>query len=262
MGLGVSPFDGVSAWAVAGLASIYFLAFFIRGIIGFGSSMPAVLASAWLLPPHDAVLIALLASGFAQIQLLPQGFRDADWKIGRPMIAGMILSVAVGVAIFAALRAEWLTVVMGACLFVAVLADMARVMDRLAGRVARDGFALAFSLSAVAGLLAGVAGAGGNYFLSFYLRWVAPSPPVFRATNIVLSGTMTLWRVAVTAVAGLITLTLVVEAALVMPAVYAGGWAGRRFAGRLSAARYFHFLRIVLLLAAAGLIGKGVTALT
>ena len=256
----IVPFHDVSPFAVAGLVLVYFLSFLIRGLIGFGSAMPAVLGSAWILPPHDAVLIALLTSVFAQAQLLPQGFRDTDWKITKPLLLGMVVSVVLGVLIFARLPAGPLTVVLGGCLAVAVLADMARLIDRLAGRLPLDHFSVAFTLAALAGLIAGLAGAGANYLLSFYVRWAAPRPLVFRATNIVVSGVMSLWRAVVTLSVGLITVKLVLEAALVMPAAYAGGWAGRRLMGRLGDRRYFLSFQVLLLLAALGLIWKGLGA--
>ena len=158
------PFGEIDGLAVAALVAVYFMAFFIRGIIGFGSAMPAVLGSAWILPPHDAVLIALLTSVFAQVQLLPQGFRDANWKITKPLIAGTILSVAIGVWIFASLKAAWLTIVLGLILSIAVLIDMARLTQRMAAVLQLDRFSVAFSLASIAGLMAGIAGAGSNYF--------------------------------------------------------------------------------------------------
>lgn len=258
---GIDPFQDMPGLAVAALVLVYFLSFFIRGTIGFGSAMPAVLGSAWVLPPHDAILIALLTSVFAQVQLLPQGFQDANWRITKPMIAGIVLSTIVGVWIFASLDSAWLTIVLGAVLCLAVLTDMAKLAERAAGRFRLDGVPVAFSIASVAGLVAGIAGAGANYMISFYVRWAAPTPRAFRATNIVLSGVMGLWRAAVTLAAGLITLKLVIESALIMPAVFAGGWAGRKLAGRLSAERYFRLFRLLLLLAAAALIWKGIAAL-
>ena len=67
------PFANLDGLSIAVVLAIYFLAYFIRGVLGFGSAMPAVLGSAWILPPHDAILLALLTSVFAQVQLLPQG---------------------------------------------------------------------------------------------------------------------------------------------------------------------------------------------
>lgn len=261
MSLDFIPFEEIGGLAVAALVVVYFMAFFIRGVIGFGSAMPAILGSAWILPPHEAVLIALLTSVFAQVQLLPQGFRDANWKITKPLIAGTILSVAVGVWIFASLKSAWLTIVLGLILSAAVLIDMTRLTQRMASVLQLDRFSVAFSLASIAGLMAGVAGAGANYFLSVYIRWAAPEPRAFRATNIVTSGAMTLWRALVILFAGLLSIKLAVESLLIMPAVYAGAWAGRKTSERMSAERYFGLFRWVLLAAAVALIWKGVTAL-
>lgn len=255
------PFANLNGFSIAMVFAIYFFAFFIRGILGFGSAMPAILGSAWILPPHDAVLLALLTSVFAQVQLMPQGFRDANWKIAKPILAGMIVSTIIGVWIFVSLSTAWLTIVLGLVLSVAVLADMARFAERMASKLQLDGVVFAFSLATLAGLISGIAGAGSNYFLSFYIRWAAPTPRVFRATNIVISGFMNFWRALVTLVAALITIKLTVEAALLMPAVYAGVWGGRKLTGRLSPERYFGVFRCLLLMAAAALIWKGKSAL-
>jgi uncharacterized membrane protein YfcA len=255
------PYSDVPTYSIVAIVVIYFLSFFIRGTLGFGSAMPAVLGGVWFLPPHDAVLIALLTSVFAQVQLLPQGFREANWRIAKPMIAGMLVSVAVGVWIFASLKAAWLTIVLGVCMSIAVLIDIGGLTERASRHVRLDRMSIAFGLAAVAGLIAGVAGAGSNYFMSFYLRWASPKPSMFRATNIILSGVMVIWRCIVTLFAGLITIKLVVESALVMPAVFAGNWAGRQVAMRLSTRRYFGFFRLLLLAASVALIWKGIVAL-
>lgn len=253
-----SHLDGISIFFVF---AIYFFAFFIRGILGFGSAMPAILGSAWFLPPHDTVLLALLTSVFAQAQLLPQGFRNANWTIAKPVLAGTLVSTIIGVWIFLSLSTPWLTIVLGVVLSIAVLTDMARLAERLASKLRLDGAVFAFSLATLAGLISGVAGAGSNYFLSFYIRWAAPTPLEFRATNIVISGFMNLWRALITLVASLITIKLTVEALLLMPAVYAGVWGGRLLTGRLSAGRYFGLFRWLLLLAAVALIWRGLAAL-
>jgi len=255
------PFLDVPPYAIAAIVVIYFLSFFIRGTLGFGSAMPAVLGGVWFLPPHDAVLIALLTSVFAQVQLLPQGFREANWRIAKPMIAGMLVSVVIGVWIFASLKAATLTILLGVFMSFAVLFDISGLAERMSRHVRLDRMSIAFGLAACAGLIAGVAGAGSNYFMSFYLRWASPKPSAFRATNIILSGFMVLWRCVITLIAGLITVKLVIESALVMPAVFAGNWAGRYVAMRLSTQRYFGFFRALLLSASIALIWKGIANL-
>jgi uncharacterized membrane protein YfcA len=258
---GLIPFSDISGYAVAGICVVYFFAYFIRGTLGFGSAMPAVVGGAWVLPPHDAVLLALLTALFAQVQLLPQGVREANWRVAKPMIAGMAISVVAGVWIFANLKAESLTIVLGIALSLAVLVDVGGIAERASRHTRLDRASIAFGLSAAAGLLAAVAGAGANYFLSFYLRWAAPNPHVFRATNIVLSGAMVLWRSAVTLVMGLLTLKLLIESIVLMPVVYAGGWAGHYVSKRVPTKQFFGIFRVLLLAASVALIWKGVAAL-
>jgi len=52
---------------------------FIRGAFGFGLNMPIVILTTFLLGPHHAVLLALLTTVVAQINLLPSAMKDADW---------------------------------------------------------------------------------------------------------------------------------------------------------------------------------------
>ena len=91
----ISLFEGLSAPAIAAVALVYFVAFSIRGVIGFGSAMPAVLFSSWILDPHHGVLSAPTTgrrrAGSAH------GIRHGDWQVARPlMIARLPSSSASG----------------------------------------------------------------------------------------------------------------------------------------------------------------------
>lgn len=258
---GIVPFAEMTGAAIAALVAIYFLAYFIRGMLGFGSATPAVLFGAWLLPPHDAILLALVTSVYAQVQLLPQGFRHGDLAIVKPLIAGSVVSIVIGVWIFATLKAAWLTIVLGLLLGVSVAGEMTGVAERLTGRLDLRRFSVPFALATFGGLMGAIAGAGGVYFLSVYLRWAAPRPVVFRATNILFSAFTGLWRGAVALAGGLISSALAIEAALLMPVILLGGWSGGKLSARLTAKRYFRVYRMLLLAAAVSLIWKGLGAL-
>ena len=47
------PFGDLSGYAIAGIFVVYFFAYFIRGTLGFGSAMPAVLGGVWVLNNLD-----------------------------------------------------------------------------------------------------------------------------------------------------------------------------------------------------------------
>ena len=68
----IAPFEGVPAWAIACVIASYFFGFFVRGAFGFGSNMPIVLLTTWLLGPHHAILLTAVAALAAQLHLLPQ----------------------------------------------------------------------------------------------------------------------------------------------------------------------------------------------
>jgi uncharacterized membrane protein YfcA len=100
---GISLFQGLSAQAIAAVALIYFVPFSIRGVIGFGSGMPAVLFSSWILDPHHAVLLALTTGAAAQAQLMPAGIRHGDWQVARPLMIVVAFAIVFGIWIFGAL---------------------------------------------------------------------------------------------------------------------------------------------------------------
>ena len=91
----ITPFADVPSWAIACVIASYFFGFFVRGAFGFGSNMPIVLLTTWLLGPHHAILLTALAAAAAQIHLLPQGIATADWRVSRQLIAGMVRKAAI-----------------------------------------------------------------------------------------------------------------------------------------------------------------------
>ena len=258
---GVTPFDSVSVTGLTALVLLYVCSFLLRGVIGFGSATPAILGGVWIVPPHDAVILATLASLAAQIVLLPRGIRTCDRKILPPMLLGATLSIVFGIWIFATLNAQWLTIAIGAILVFAVLAERFRLTERVIdGRNLRN-FKIPFCLTSFTGILSGISGVGANLLLSVYVRWAAPDPTTFRGTNMAYSGFAIVWRVAVLALGSLLSLQLIVESALLVPAVLLGAFLGLKIGDKIDGERYFHIIQIVLVLAAISLFWKGFAAL-
>lgn len=75
----ISLFEGLSAPAIAAVALVYFVAFSIRGVIGFGSAMPAVPFSSWILDPHHGVPLAPTTGAAAQVQLMASATATGRW---------------------------------------------------------------------------------------------------------------------------------------------------------------------------------------
>jgi uncharacterized membrane protein YfcA len=259
---GVTPFDSVSTGGLTALVLLYVFAYLLRGVIGFGSATPAVLGCVWIVPPHDAVILAILTSLAAQIVLLPRGIRTCDRKILPPMLLGAALAIVFGTWIFATLNAQWLTIVIGAILVFAVFAERFKLTERvIEGRDLRN-FKIPFCLTSFTGILSGISGVGANLLLSVYVRWAAPNPVTFRGTNMAYSGFAIVWRVIVLALGSLLSLKLIIESIILVPAVLLGAFLGLKLGDKIEGERYFHIIQIVLVVAAVALFWKGFAALT
>ena len=254
---GITPFENASVLAALALCAIYFVAFALHGLIGFGSSTPAIIGGAWLLPPHDAVLFAVLASLYAQAQFLPKGFKSCDRRIIGPMIAGVVLSMALGIWMFAHLKAEWLTLVIGATLILAVLAEKLHIAERILARVDLHNFFMPFTVTAITGIFAGVAGVGTIFLVAIYVRWATPDLNIFRSTQLVFSGFSGIWRALIVITAGLISTQLFVDSLVLIPMIYLGAWAGLKIGDIIDAKRFSTIIEMVLVLAAVSLVWKG-----
>ena len=104
------PFADQSPFAIVVIVASGFAGFFIRGAFGFGSNLPFILVTTWVLGPHHAVVLSVVMAVFAQLHLAPQGVHSADWAVAWPTIVGLLLGACIGVGIFAALAPDWLTV--------------------------------------------------------------------------------------------------------------------------------------------------------
>ena len=256
-----SPFVGIPIWAIICVFLAHFLGFFIRGAFGFGSNMPIVLLTAWLLEPHHAILLVVFTAATAQIHLFPQGFGTADWKVTKPLIIGMFLGTALGTWFFTILAAEWLLLLMGILITLVVAMDRFRLLEWMTRFVDLRARTITSSLALFSGTVGTVSGGGGLYFLVVYLKLACRTAESLRGTNLILSGFFILSRVLLLLPTGLITLQLLVEAALLLPAVFLGTWAGTRMFHKMEPRSYYGALQFLLLLAAIALMVRGVAKL-
>ncbi len=253
-----TPFSDIPVWAVLCVFAAHFVGFFIRGAFGFGSNMPIVLLTTWLLGPHHAILLVVFTAATAQVHLLPQGFGKADWKVTRPLILGMFVGVALGTWLFTILAADWLTLIMGVIIAIVVAMDRLRLLERLPRYIDLRARTVTSALAAISGTVGTVSGGGGLYFLVVYLKLACKTAASLRGTNLVLSGLFILVRVALLLPTGLITVPILIEAALLAPVVFLGTWAGTRAFHLSEPRRFFDALQVLLLLAAVGLMIRGV----
>ena len=254
---GIHLFEDIAWTGMALLFAVYFFGFFVKGAFGLGSLTPTVLFGAWVLDPHHAVVLALVSNAFTQVQFVPEGIRRGDRKITRQILLANYAAAAIGIWIFGRLEGTWLTLVLGLALGAVAIADVGNAFSRLSTRIDLRAPLLIYTLSAAAGLITGVTGAGGLFFVAVYLKLACPDPRVFRATAFLLSMLMVGWRVLLLALAGFVTLQVVLECTILLPPMVLGGFAGTRLFRYLPRERYYQGFQLVLIGAAASLIWKG-----
>lgn len=256
LGFEVTPLQGVAPWAIAYVFGAYFLGFFIRGIFGFGSNLPIVLMTTWVLPPHHAILLVTLTAIVSQVALFPQAIRTADWPIARPLILGIGVGIVLGTWIFVALDADWLILVMGVLVLFIIGADRLRLLERLARVIDLRGRAINLVLAAVSATIGSVSGGGTIYFLVVYLRGVCATPVSLRGTNIAVSGIFVVGRLIAVTLAGLVSIDLLIDTVLLLPAVFPAIWLGTRAFRAASTAGFHAALQYLLIGAAIALVAS------
>ncbi len=260
-GLDVTLFQGIGPGALAFVVFAYCLGFFIRGAFGFGSNMPIVLMTTWVLSPHHAILLVTLTAIASQVALMPQGIRTADWRVARPLSFGIMVGIVVGTVIFVWLDANKLALVMGALVVFILLADRVKLLERLSHVVDMRGRVVNLVLAMVSATIGSISGGGTIYFLVVYLRRVCATPESLRGTNIAVSGIFVLGRLVAVTVAGLIDLALLVDALLLLPAVFFGIWCGTKLFRATSPARFYAALQVLLIGAAVAMIARAIADL-
>jgi len=254
----VTPFAGIGWWAMAGVFAAHGFGCFIRGAFGFGSNMPIVIITTFLLGPHHAVLLALLTTVVAQLNLIPTALKDADWPVARPLMVGLVVGTALGTWLFTILSAKWLVLVLGVLLCVIILMDSSKLVGRLTKHMDLRSRRLATGFAFTGGTMGGLGGGGAFYFLVVYLKHTCATATALRSTNVALSVLVMTTRMIVVILAGRMTLSLVVEGLLLTPFVIAATWYGARVFRTTTPARFFTALQILLLAGAVALIVKGI----
>ncbi len=251
------PFQGLDGGTFAVLVVIYGATAVIRGAFGFGAVAPAIVFSSLVIEPHYAILLALVTACYCQFQIFPFALRHGDWKVAKPMFLAGFAAIAAGVFIFKNLEPGWLTICLGMVMAGIVVLDHYQVMERLAAKFDLRSPAAAFGLSSAAGLIAGIAGGGGMYLYSIYLKYACPPPTMLRGTSILLGAIFIFWRLLAAAAMGLISPRLLIEALVLVPPSLIGAWAGIHFFRRASSKRFYGAFKLVLFSGAAILLWKG-----
>ncbi len=220
--LAVSTFTSWPQLAV--VAVVLALAQAIYVLLGFGAGLIAVGALALVVPDlRDVVVLLLLVNLPVELAIVAAGRRRIRWRGVTVVGLGIVAGVPLGTWLLSRVDSDVLLAVLGLVLVVVGIAFLALP----AGRGGRAPGAVAPAVGLLSGVLSGLFGTGGPPLVVYFqLRGLAKSE--FRDTLMAVFLLVTAVRLPSYWAAGLLTAPRLVSAALVLPAVLAGGWLGHR----------------------------------
>jgi uncharacterized membrane protein YfcA len=235
----------------AAAAAILLLAYFVRGISGFGSGLIAVPLLALIFPLTLVVPFMLLMDLTASAIMGRAARREVNWEELKPLLPGSIVGVIAGATLLLSLAKEPLLTTLG--LF--VLAFAVRSILNLHGdRTISRVWALPASL--LGGTVSALFGTGGPPYV-IYLAHRIRDKSVFRATTsllFLLEGSL---RVVVFAVTGLLLQPDLPSSYLVaLPLMGLGIWLGGQVHVGISNEQMTRLIGVLLLVSGSSLLWK------
>ena len=241
---------GFDAAQLAWIALTALLAFVVRGVAGFGSSMVGVGSLSILLPPVQVVPAFLALELLTTVHLLPKVWAQIDWRSLRWLAAGSIAATPLGLLLLAGLDPNPMRLLVSLCLLGIAALMLSGLAQRLAPKQT-PGPLGALAAGAASGVLNGAAGIGGPPAIVFYFATTGAA--VSRATLIAYFMIIDVWALAWAGASGVLSSKGWPLIVVALPFALVGIWLGHHLYLRLDEAR---LRRLVwLLLAGLGAVG-------
>ncbi|MCZ4313099.1 sulfite exporter TauE/SafE family protein [Comamonadaceae bacterium G21597-S1] len=236
------------------VAAVTLLAFFVRGLSGFGSSLVGVGALSMVLPPAQVVPTYLALELLASLNLLPGIWRHVDWRALGWVVAGSLLGAPLGLALLAWLDPDLVRLLVSASLLVIAFVMLTpSLASRLASR-AQAGPLASAAVGLTSGVLNGLAAIGGPPVIVYF--FARASVTVGRATVIAFILLANTWVLLLAGSSGVLAGAGWQLITVALPFALIGIWLGQRGFARLDDASLRRLIwRLLAALGAVGLLG-------
>lgn len=232
--LSLGPMAFIFAAAMAAAAGL------IRGFSGFGATMTLAPSLSLVMPPPEAVAVALTLEVAGASQLFPRAAREADWREFAPLTLAACAIVPFGSYLLVTLDADLTRRMIGATVLIFVFVMLSGY--RFKGR---PSMTASVSVGGLGGLLLGSTGVGGPPVILYLLS--TPTPVQVQRANIII-------HIGLTSAALLVLLWLhqalgivsLWRSLVLFPVLLAANWAGARLFGFASEALFRRFALIFL----------------
>ncbi len=221
--------------AYAAVAAVVLFAAVVQGVSGFGFSLVAVPLLALSAGPKDAVVLASVLAVLSTAGLAVRFRAQVDRPPARRLLAGACAGLPLGAYVLVVVPARALLLAIGAVVLVSTVVLARRPARPVAA--GRGGRAADVGSGVVCGLLTTSVGTNGPpVVLRLQAHGLAAGP--FRATASAVFVVCNLAAVVIFAAAGRVDGGLLLQAAVAVPALVVGLWAGDRVHRRLPAERF------------------------
>jgi hypothetical protein len=231
-------------------AGVILLAYFVRGISGFGSGLIAVPLLAQVFPLIQVVPFVLLLDVTGSVILGRANRRLVAWKELKPLLPGSAVGVGVGATLLMNLDRQALLATLGT---VVILFALRNLLSLGGSEPVSRWWALPASL--VGGTVSALFGTGGPPYV-IYLSHRIRDKSVFRATTsllFVIDGGL---RIVVFLATGILTAATFAAYAAALPLMALGLWLGSRVHVGISNAQMMRLIGLLLLGSGASLLWK------
>ena len=194
----------------------------MRGFAGFGTTLIMVPFFSLLMPPSEAVFIALATDVLVMIPLLPNAVRDAQWKYIWPMIIGVFLATPLGVMVLKITNPE----VMEILIAILVIGSAFLLLSgwKYEGKRANS---LSFFVGAFSSVVNGATGMGGPPVVVYFLAQ-GMSPKSLRASLNSLAFIMEVAAALLIYFAGVAEFKILVTVFILFPFMLLFTWIGSK----------------------------------
>ncbi len=226
--------------AFAFAAAMAFAAGLIRGFSGFGATMTLAPSLSLVMPPTEAVAIALIMEIAGASQLLPRAAREANWREFAPLTVAACVLAPAGSYFLVTLDPDITRRMIGATVVIFVFIMLAGY--RFKGR---PSLSASLSVGGLGGLLLGSTGVGGPPVILYLLS--TPSPAETARANIIIhigvTSAVLLVMLWLHQVLGVVSLW---RGLILFPILITANWAGARLFGLTSEMTFRRFALIFL----------------
>lgn len=232
----ISVSQGAVLLGVVGLAYVIF------GIAGFGTALIAGPALTQFMPLSRVVPMLAMLDFVAAVTNVVRDGKRADLPELKRLVPSMMIGSGAGAAILLKTKPELLLLMLGVFVVAYSLYSLSGIRPQ-----ARFPARLSIPFGLVGGVFSALFGSGG-FLYAIYLAGRIESKESLRVTQSTLIGLSTLTRLVIFLLAGVYRdLDILIMAAALLPAMFAGVWIGRRITLRLSREQFIRILNIVVL---------------